>query len=183
VPTIDEFDDVPVDAYYADPVVWAFDEGITTGTSPTTFSPNAPVNRGQLAMFLHRFAGSPAPSSPVNPFTDIPSAGGLQQAVLWLYEEEITTGTSPTTFGPEMRLNRGQLAAFLWRYADRPVPANPHGFVDVPAGSYFDEATAWMLEQRITTGTSATTYSPHQQLSRAQIVTFLYRLAGEPPVG
>jgi hypothetical protein len=183
VPTIDEFDDVPVDAYYADPVVWAFEQEIANGTSPTTFGPHATVNRAQLALFLHRFAGSPAPSGDESPFTDVPTTGELRDAVLWLYEQEITTGTSPTTFGPSSGLNRGQLAAFLWRYADRPTPTAPHGFADVPAGSYFDDAAAWMLAQSITTGTSPSTYSPQSELSRAQIVTFLYRLAGEPAVG
>lgn len=181
-PTIDEFDDVPLNAYYANPVIWAFDQGIASGTSESTFSPDNTVSRAQLALFLHRYAGSPAPTASSHPFVDIPPSGELRDAVLWLYELEITTGTSATTFGPQQELNRGQLAAFLWRYANRPAPSNPHGFVDVPAGAYYDEAAAWMLEQGVTTGTSATTYGPQRELSRAQIVTFLYRLAGEPPV-
>ena len=101
-----------------DPVSWLLAEGITTGTSPTTFSPDDGLKRGQFAAFLWRLAGEP--SAAAHSFTDV-VAGWQQGPVSWLLAEGITTGTSPTTFSPDDGLKRGQLVTFLYRYKDSPT--------------------------------------------------------------
>lgn len=172
------FSDVDMSSYYADAVQWASCAGITTGTSDGVFSPSGPVSRAQMATFLWRYAGEPA-GSPPHGFLDVPADSFFDEAVAWLSDQEITTGTSDTTFSPGETVTRAQMATFLWRYADEPA-AVPHGFADVPAGSYFDDAVSWMSAAGITTGTSNTTYSPARVLNRAQAVTMLWRFAGEP---
>ena len=100
------------------PVAWMYGLGITTGTTPTTFAPNAPVTRGDFAVFLWRYAGNPAPSSP-HGFVDVTRAR-QNDAVAWMAEHDITTGTTATTFEPDATMTRAQAAAFMWRFADRP---------------------------------------------------------------
>ena len=95
------------------------ENGITTGTSPTTFSPSAPVTRGQLATFLYRLAGEPA-VEPSEQFEDVPSDEFYTDAVAWMVEFNITNGTSPTTFSPTDAVTRGQTATFIYRLAGIP---------------------------------------------------------------
>ena len=109
------FVDVADDAYYADAVLWAAEEGITGGTSATTFSPDAICTRAQAVTFLWRAAGSPAPKSSVNPFTDVAAGSYYYDAVLWAVENGITNGTSATAFSPNADCTRAQIVTFLWR--------------------------------------------------------------------
>lgn len=113
------FDDVPPDTWYTVPVTWLAATGITTGTSPTEFSPEMDVTRAQLATFLWRLAGEPA-ATPDDTFTDIESGRFYTVAVAWMAEWGITTGTSPTEFSPDDPVDRGQIATFLWRLAGTP---------------------------------------------------------------
>ena len=171
------FDDVQDSAqYYYKPVYWAVEQGITTGTSTTKFSPNAGCTRAQVVTFLWRAAGKPAPTETTNPFKDVAKGQYYYDAVLWAVEKEITNGTSKDTFDPEKTCTRAQIVTFLWRYAGKPAPtktSNP--FIDVPAGQYYTDAVLWAVEKEITNGTSANKFSPNDTCTRAQIVTFLYR--------
>lgn len=169
------FTDVPAGAYYADAVKWAVAEGITSGTSPTTFSPNNGCTRAQMVTFLWRAAGSPEPESDYGPFRDIPKDAYYRKAVLWAAGEGITSGTSPTTFSPNATVTRAQTVTFLWRWEGEPEADQRSGFRDVPAGQYYSEAVSWAVEAGITNGTGTTTFSPGQTCTRAQIVTFLWR--------
>ena len=170
------FVDVPADAYYYDAVLWAAKSGITSGTTATTFSPNNPCTRAQMATFLWRTAGSPEPVGKSNPFTDVRADAYYAKAVQWAYEQGITGGTSATTFSPDDTCTRGQMATFLWRNAGSKAPVNnANQFADVPAEKYYAVAVQWAYEQKITSGTSATTFSPDDPCTRAQMVTFLYR--------
>ena len=171
------FDDVQDESqYYFTPVYWAVDNGITTGTSPTTFSPNAGCTRAQVVTFLWRAAGKPEPTTSENPFEDVTSDAYYYKAVLWAVEKGITTGTSATTFRPDRTCTRGQIVTFLWRYNGQPEPENGNNpFADVPAGQYYYKAVQWAVENGITKGTSADKFSPDSTCTRAQIVTFLYR--------
>ena len=169
------FTDVVENAYYYDAVVWALDEGITGGTSATTFSPNASCTRAQTVTFLWRAAGSPAPKSLVNPFTDVSSDAYYYNAVLWAVGQGITVGTSATTFSPNATVTRAQNVTFLWRWAKSPAAEQVNSFTDVAVDAYYYGAVAWAAEEGITGGTSATTFSPNADCTRAQIVTFLYR--------
>ena len=107
--------------------------------------------------------------------------GGLYyyEPVKWAFEAGITTGTSPTTYSPDDSVSRAQMAVFLWRLAGEPGATQPHGFSDVPAGSYYAEAVAWLSEAELTTGTSPTTFSPDDAVTRAQMAAFLLRLVDD----
>ena len=169
------FTDVPSDAYYADAVKWAVAEGITTGTSGTTFSPEDSCTRGQVVTFLWRANGSPEANGD-NPFVDVDVDAYYYDAVLWAAEKGITTGTSDTTFSPDDPCTRGQMVTFLWRANGSPV-ASGHDFEDVPSDAYYASAVAWAAAEGITTGTSDTTFSPEDDCVRAQAVTFMHRNA------
>jgi len=104
-------------------------------------------------------------------FVDVPAS--QSNAVAWMSNEGITNGTSPTTFSPEAHLTRAHIAAFLWRLAGKPQTSG-HSFVDVSA-SWQQQPVAWLASTGITTGTSPTTFSPEALLTRAQLITFLYR--------
>ncbi|MEM8705419.1 MAG: S-layer homology domain-containing protein [Actinomycetota bacterium] len=173
------FGDVSASDWYGAPVQWLVDEDITDGVSPGCFGPFDDVSRGQLATFLWRYAGEP--SAPAHGFSDVAANRYYNDAVSWLAHTGITTGTSATTFSPEDPITRSMVAAFLWRYAGSPS-APPAGFSDVPAGSFYEDAVDWMVDTGITNGTSATTFSPHRTLNRAEFAAFLYRFDGSPSV-
>ena len=170
------FVDVPENAYYAPAVNWAVEKGVTEGTSATTFSPDAACTRAQIVTFLYRAAGSPAVKSTVNPFTDVTASDYYYNAVLWAVENGITTGTSETTFSPNESCTRAQCVTFLYRAVGSAATAKAI-FTDVSADAYYAPAVDWAVEKGVTTGTSATTFSPDDACTRAQIVTFLYRAA------
>lgn len=109
------FTDVSKDAYYYDAVLWAVEQGITNGTSATTFSPDATVTRGQTAAFLWRVAKQPQVDQTANPFADVTQDAYYYNAVLWAVAKEITNGTSSTTFSPDQGCTRAQIVTFLWR--------------------------------------------------------------------
>ena len=169
------FVDVPASAYYADAVKWAVEQGITTGTSATTFSPEASCTRAQMVTFLWRAAGSPAPKATTTAFTDLDKSAYYYDAVLWAVEQGITTGTSATTFSPNATVTRGQTVTFLYRFAGQPAVSGSSSFTDVNSSDYYAAAVQWAKEQGITSGTSDTTFSPTNDCTRGQIVTFLYR--------
>ena len=128
-----------------------------------------------MVMFLWRAAGSPTPHSGVNPFEDVSTDAYYYTAVQWAVEQGITGGTSATTFSPDEMVTRGQTVTFLWRYSGSP-DASASSFTDVAADAYYATAVAWAAKEGITSGTSATTFSPETPCTRAQIVTFLYRV-------
>ena len=108
------FTDVPVGSYYYDAVLWAVENGITKGTSDTTFSPNMTCSRAQIVAFLWRSEKSPAAGT-ANPFADVKSTAYYADAVLWAVKENITKGTTNTTFSPDADCTRAQIVTFLWR--------------------------------------------------------------------
>ncbi len=108
------FTDVPVGSYYYDAVLWAVENGITKGTSDTTFSPNTTCSRAQIVTFLWRSEKSPAAGT-ANPFADVKSTAYYADAVLWAVKENITKGTTSTTFSPNADCTRAQIVTFLWR--------------------------------------------------------------------
>ena len=108
------FTDVPVGSYYYDAVLWAVENGITKGTSDTTFSPNMTCTRAQIVAFLWRSEKSPA-AGIANPFADVKSTAYYADAVLWAVKENITKGTTNTTFSPDADCTRAQIVTFLWR--------------------------------------------------------------------
>lgn len=169
------FVDVKEGAYYYDAVLWAVEQKITSGTSATTFSPDASCTRAQMVTFLWRAAGSPKVENGKNPFTDVKADAYYYDAVLWAVEKSVTSGTSATTFSPDATVTRGQTVTFLYRNAGSPEVSGTMPFTDVEADAYYAKAVQWAVQQKITTGTSETTFSPMSDCTRGQIVTFLYR--------
>ena len=170
------FGDVDGGAYFADAVQWSVDNGIT-GVDGSCFSPDQPVTRGETAVWMWRMRDRP--EAPAHSFVDV-TAAEQQQSVAWMVSEGVTTGTSDTTFSPDRELTRVEVAAFLWRLAGRP-DAVAHSFVDVLSG-WQQGPVSWMASTSITTGTSPTEFSPDGTLTRAQLITFLYRYNDNPPV-
>ena len=169
------FVDVKEGAYYYDAVLWAVEQKITSGTSATTFSPDASCTRAQMVTFLWRAAGSPKVENGKNPFADVKADAYYYDAVLWAVEKGVTSGTSATTFSPDATVTRGQTVTFLYRNAGSPEVSGTMPFTDVEADAYYAKAVQWAVQQKITTGTSETTFSPMSDCTRGQIVTFLYR--------
>lgn len=175
------FTDVPAGAFYAVPVAWAVENDITSGTSSTTFGPNAACTRGQIVTFLWRAAGKPEPSGSCTPFADVRPSDYFYKAVLWAVENDITAGTDSTHFSPNAVCTRGQAVTFLWRAAGEPgnsLSYNP--FKDVKPSAYYYDAVLWAADNGITSGTSGRLFSPEDRCNRGQIVTFLYRHYVEP---
>lgn len=169
------FADIKVSDYYCDAVKWAVEQGITNGTTDTTFSPNEGCTRGQMVTFLWRAAGSPEPTGKTNPFTDVKADAYYYKALLWAIENGITMGTTDTTFSPDEICARGQMAAFLYRSAKSPAVTGSTSFTDVETDAYYRDAVAWAFQQGITKGATDTTFAPDETCTRGQMVTFLYR--------
>ena len=168
-----DFADVPTDAYYYEAVKWAAKKGITGGTGDGTFNPNGACTRAHIVTFLWRAAGSPEPKSTVS-FADVPAGSYYAKAVAWAVENGITLGTGDGTFSPNATCTRAQSVTFLYR-ALGTAPTTVNGFTDVTADAFYADAVAWAVESGVTNGTSASTFSPNNGCTRAQIVTFLYR--------
>ena len=174
------FEDVPVGSYCFDPVEWAVENNITEGTSETTFNPTGSCLRAHVVTFLWRAAGSPEPETAVNPFVDVDVNEWYGKAVLWAYENGITTGTDATHFAPGQECNRAQVVTFLWRAKGEPEhTVTEHPFTDVDEEQFYYEPMLWAVENGVTEGTSATTFAPGKVCNRAEVVTFLYRAYNE----
>ena len=170
------YGDVAYGRYFTEPVQWSVDNDIT-GIDGACFSPDAAVSRGEAAVYLWAMAGRP--STPAHSFVDV-TDDGQNAAVSWMSHNSITTGTTETTFDPDAILTRAHLVTFLWRIADEPE-APSHRFVDVHR-PWQQVGVSWASHTQITTGTSATTFAPDATLTRAHVVTFLWRYHGEPQV-
>ena len=175
------FTDVAVTDYYYDAVLWAAENGITGGVDDTHFAPNAPCTRAQIVTFLWRAAGSPAPKSSDMPFEDVAAGSYYHDAVLWAVEQGITVGTSATTFSPDDTCTRAHIVTLLWRAQQSPAAGSANPFLDVASDAYYTDAVLWAVKNGITVGTNAagTTFSPDDDCTRAQIVTFLFRCLGD----
>ena len=130
----------------------------------------------------------PTPPELDNPFIDVKKGTYYYDAVLWAVnaKPQVTSGTSYNTFSPNATCTRAQVVTFLWRAKGCPEPemdAAASPFTDVREGSYYFKAVLWAVENKITKGTSATTFSPDQGCTRGQVVTFLHRFAGTPAPG
>lgn len=167
------FDDVPVDAYCADAVKWAYENGVTNGKTEDIFGTNDLCTRAQIVTFLWRAAGSPEVESSVA-FKDVPADAYYAKAVAWAVEKGITLGTSETTFSPDDTCTRAQSVTFLYRAAGVETEAE-ESFEDVLTDAYYASAVTWAVKNGVTNGTSESTFSPEDGCTRGQIVTFLYR--------
>ena len=172
------FYDVPNEAYYFEAVKWAVAQEITDGVGNNLFAPDQPCTRAQVVTFLWRAAGCPEPKR-TGSFSDVSEGSYYAKAVAWAAANGITGGTGEGRFSPDAACTRGEIVTLLYRY----LQSKGEGFTgnwmfllpftDVPEWCY--EAVAWCYMKNITEGTSATTFSPDDPCTRAQIVTLLYR--------
>lgn len=173
-PTVGGFKDVKSTDYFADAVAWAVSQKITAGTSADTFSPNSTCTTAQILTFLWRAKGSPEPTSKTNTFTDIKESDYFYKAALWAKENNIISKDS-TVFNGNTPCTRSMAVLYIWRSAGFPAAEKTSSFTDVAATTLYAPAVDWAVEAGVTSGTSATTFSPDTTCTRAQIVTFLYR--------
>ena len=166
------FTDVPYDAYYSDPVLWAMAEEITQGTGNNAFSPDLTCSRGQIITFLWRQNRSRKPTLTENPFTDVAPGSYYYDACLWAYEKGMVSGPA---FSPDEPCTRAMAVEFMWRLAGCVKVKEPRVFEDVPSDASYASAVAWAEKAGITDGTSPTAFSPQAVCTRAQIVTLMYR--------
>lgn len=174
---ISPFRDVPTDAYYYEAVKWAQKKGITGGIGNDLFGPYQPCTRAQIVTFLWRAAGSPVVNYAMD-LTDVPGDAYYAEAVRWALSQGITTGTADGKFSPNAPCTRAQSVTFLFRASKASADGAP-AFSDVAADAYYAEAVKWATDNGITNGTTSSTFSPAGGCTRAQIVTFLWRLYAE----
>ena len=170
------FEDVAADVYYFEAVLWAVENGVTTGTGEATFEPELVCTRAQVITFLHRAFGAPEPKLTDNPFADVTEHDYYYKAILWAVENGVTTGTGESTFEPKLVCTRAQVVTFLHRAFGAPEPKltdNP--FADITEHDYYYKAILWAVENGVTTGTGESTFEPGLVCTRAQVVTFLHR--------
>ncbi|MBR6323075.1 MAG: S-layer homology domain-containing protein, partial [Lachnospiraceae bacterium] len=169
----DKFTDVSPEASYYAAVNWAVEQGVISGTSQTTFSPNKPCTRYQYAVMLYKLAGKPAVEGE-NPFTDVTETASYYKAVTWAYNQGIISGTTKTTFSPDASVTRYQVVAMLYKMIGRPaVDSAENPFADVSSEASYYKAVMWAVQNKITSGTSATTFSPDAECLRYQMMVFL----------
>jgi len=181
------FADVADTAWYYDGVVYAYENGVFSGTSTTAFSPAATMTRGQLVAVLWRMAGSPEPTKTAA-FTDVDSDAYYAKAVNWAVEKGITSGKSTTSFDPKAAISRQQFATFLYQYAKLMKYDTTQGGMAIrefsdygQISSYAGEAMAWAnaagLIQGSSTGTAASKINPTGTATRGQVAVILMRFA------
>ena len=170
------YTDVPLNAYYAQPVRWAVEKKVTSGTGSTTFSPNATCTQAQILTFLWRAAGSPEPAGP-NDFSNAAVTAGqyYYEALLWAYENGVVDDPDLDPDGP---CTRSDVVTYLWKLDGSPAAESESVFTDVSSAAPYAAAVQWAVKNAITTGTSATTFTPAATCTRGEIVTFLYHYFG-----
>lgn len=177
------FGDVESERFFTEAVQWSFENNIT-GITGACFEPTKGVSRGETALWFHNMEGKPEATP--HDFTDVANPA-QDAAISWMVAEGITTGTddgstgNPKTFSPNDILTRAQLAAFLHRLDGEPEPTQDHPFVDIER-PWQQEPVSWLAESGITTGTSATEFSPNNTLQRNQLITFMWRYQDRPAV-
>ena len=173
------FVDVRPGDYFYDSVQWAVNLDITKGTSATTFSPKQGCTRAQIVTFLWRAAGSPAPRSSTNKFTDVYATthADYMKAIIWATEQGITTGTGNGKFSPDATCTRAQIVTFLYRFKSNPAVYGSLNFSDVNKTEHaaFYNAILWAVNNKITTGYGNGIFDPNGTCNRGDAVTFLYR--------
>lgn len=163
------FTDVADNSPFRAAIGWAVKEGITNGTSATTFSPGNTCTTAQILTFLWRANGSPN-SNAACPASDVAETSPFYKALCWANEKDLMTkgsGSTPCT--------RAAAVTYLWKLAGSPKMSVNSSFTDVPASADFAQAVAWAVEQGVTNGVSASEFAPDSTCTRGQIVTFLYR--------
>ena len=168
------FTDMPKKSHWAHAAIdWAYFNGITGGTTPTTFSPKKTVTRAEAVTFLYAIYGKPAVEAS-NPFKDVKTKDYFYNAVLWAVDKGVTSGTKEDRFSPKQECSRAETVMFLWAAAGRPAPESTENpFRDVKSKQYYYNAVLWASENGITSGIDATHFAPKNNCTRAELMVFL----------
>lgn len=170
---VQRFSDVTLDAYYSEAVDWAVVENITTGTSETTFSPDATCTRAQIITFIYRaYGSSPISKTYKTSFKDISKDDYFYNAACWAEANGILTGSK---FEGDKACTRSDVVTYLWKKAKSPEQSTKTQFTDVSSSAKYAQAVNWAVKEGITSGTSDTTFSPKSTCTRGQIATMLFR--------
>ena len=173
--SIDGFTDL--EDWNKDTVKWAVSNNFASAWNFNSFGSDAPCPRWEVVSILWKAMGSPEPTITSAHFTDVSPDAPYYKAVLWAYENRIATGNSATTFGPNDTVKRCDAMTFIYRAAKEPSVSSSASFKDVPAGEYYTAPIAWASQNGIAYGTDFNVFSPFAPVTRAQMVTFLYRFA------
>ena len=169
------FEDVKLDAWYADSLAFVNNQGIMTGVSPNRFGPKTDVTRAMLVMMLWRMFHSPSTSAK-HSFQDVKPGAYYEQAVNWAWSTGCVAGTSENSFSPNQSCTRAQLVTILWRAAGSPRPASTScDFQDVKPDAYYYSALLWALENGIVCGKTETRFAPKDSATRAQTAQMIFR--------
>ena len=177
-PVENPFTDVNESDWYAAPVLWAKESGVTGGKTETTFAPSEDCTRAQVVTFLWAANGKPEPKSMDNPFIDVPDSAWYLKPVLWAVENGITGGISATEFGPDRTCTRAQIVTFLYAAAKKPDISGSSPFTDVDNAAWYVKPVLWAAQNEVTGGIGNNCFGPEQTCTRAQVVTFLYKVYG-----
>ncbi|MDR3116530.1 MAG: S-layer homology domain-containing protein [Bifidobacteriaceae bacterium] len=170
------FHDVPLGNTARDDIIWAYQYGVVNGYTTTIYVPSNNLTRGQMAIFIYNVAGKPDFTPQNNPFYDInPSTVGYKE-ILWLVQNYITTGVTSTHYNPDTKVTRNQMALFLYRLGGSIKTNTSCGFSDIHKLSTETKyAICYLKAKNVTTGTTPTTYSPSQKVTRNQMASFIHR--------
>ncbi len=171
------FSDVSAGAYYEAPVLWAVQNGVTAGTGNGSFSPKQSCKREQAVTFLYSLLGNRGSGTANNPFADVREDKYYFNAVMWAVANGTTAGVRINCFGVGENCTREQAVTFIWKAHGAPEPESEAcPFTDVQPGKYYEKAIRWALEKGITSGVGSSCFGVGKTCTRAQFVTFLYRL-------
>lgn len=174
--SVKTFSDVPSTFLFYNEISWMSNNLITTGYADGTFKPGVTLDRGMMAAFLYRFAGSPAVPAGPQKFPDVPTTHDFYKEIQWLASQNITRGFADGGYHPYEQVNRDQMAAFLYRMNGSPaVSATAPVFPDVPAGNGFYNEVRWLADMGITFGFADGTFRPGASINRDQVAAFIYR--------
>ena len=170
------FTDVADSDWYFNAVMWAKDAGITGGKTASSFAPEEGCTRAQVVTFLWAANGKPEPKSSYNPFVDVKKTDWFYKAVLWARENGITSGISSNVFGTEEPCTRAQVATFLWAANGKPAVNGSSSFIDVGSHEWYATPIIWATQNNIAGGIGNGMFGAGYTCTRAQVVTFLYKL-------
>ncbi len=157
--------------------MWAKENEVTGGKTADTFAPNEGCTRAQVVTFLWAANGKPEPKTTINPFDDVADDAWYLKPVLWAVENGITSGISKREFGPEQTCTRAQIVTFLYAAESKPVIKGGSSFADVADTDWFAAPVIWAAENDITGGIGENKFGPNDTCTRAQVVTFLYKVS------
>ena len=169
-----QFTDVSESDFFFKPVLWAVDNGVTGGTSDTTFSPEQIVMRADAMVFFWAASGRPTSDVTVSPFKDVKKKHWAFNAVMWAVEHEITGGTDKTHFSPNQKCSRSEILQFLYAAMGKPDYTSPNPYSDVKPKHWYYDGAIWAYENGLEKGENGK-FKPKTPCTRGYVVTYLYR--------